>query len=363
MQRQHVRVDSFSCPFNGGGRFVLGPWLSHRTLLPSAPLQPAEHALEHPPQLTVSLDQPLRNGSVSAPWAALDDAEPDISLIDRDVEGCSGFLAPLLGTELWAWEAAAARTTLPQICAASAPEPSGLDNAPDVTTDDNLAPGGHEAGIPAGTCPREAHDCILAPSGLEATADSSAGAPAEPACPEAPDCTLASSGLEPAADTPSADTPSPAVAPDGTATLDSNGLASPSTPVSSRCIVSIPSNNAVDAGELFINAVMLPLEGGLLQAPPRPRARRREPVCVVPRRSDRLAAKAVFRDPNPEKQAKRVLVNKWENRPDDAVTVTPDDGIAVKFHAAFGDPSTVHREAMRELFRGTRQLLAEVPSY
>jgi hypothetical protein len=55
MQRQHVRVGSFSCPFNGGGRFVLGPRLSHRMPLPSAPLQPAEHALEHPPQLTVSL--------------------------------------------------------------------------------------------------------------------------------------------------------------------------------------------------------------------------------------------------------------------------------------------------------------------
>jgi hypothetical protein len=70
----------------------------------------------------------------------------------------------------------------------------------------------------------------------------------------------------------------------------------------------------------------------------------------------------VFRDPNPEKQAKRVLVNKWENRPDDAVTATPDIGIAVKFNTAFRDPSTVHREAMRELFRGTRQLLVEVPS-
>jgi hypothetical protein len=69
---------------------------------------------EHPLQLTVSLDQPLRNGSVSAPWAALDDAEPDISLIDRDVEGCSGFLAPLLGTELWAWEAAA--SNLRRLC-------------------------------------------------------------------------------------------------------------------------------------------------------------------------------------------------------------------------------------------------------
>jgi hypothetical protein len=33
-----------------------------------------------------------------------------------------------------------------------------------------------------------------------------------------------------------------------------------------------------------------------------------------------------------------VLVNKWEGRPDDAVTNTPDEGIVVKFHAAFGGP-------------------------
>jgi hypothetical protein len=84
---------------------------------------------------------------------------------------------------------------------------------------------------------------------------------------------------------------------------------------------------------------------------------------VIPRRSDRLAAKAAFRNPNPEKQAKRVLVNKWENRPDDVVTATPDAGIAAKFHAAFGGPvPSFMREAMRELFRGTHQLAVEGPS-
>jgi hypothetical protein len=72
----------------------------------------------------------------------------------------------------------------------------------------------------------------------------------------------------------------------------------------------------------------------------------------------------VFRDPNPEKQAKRVLVNKWEGRPDDVVTNTPDEGIAVKFHAAFGGPvSPRKREYMRELFHGTRQYEPEGLEY
>jgi hypothetical protein len=120
----------------------------------------------------------------------------------------------------------------------------------------------------------------------------------------------------------------------------------------------------VDAGAIFINAVKLPLQESLLQAPPRPRARRREPQGVIPRRSDRLAGKSAFRDPNPERQAKRVLVNKSEGRSDNAVTNTPDAGIAVKFHAAFGGPvSPYKREAMRVLFHGTRQYEPEALEY
>jgi hypothetical protein len=69
----------------------------------------------------------------------------------------------------------------------------------------------------------------------------------------------------------------------------------------------------------------------LVHTPPA-RRRRREPVSTAPRRSDRLAAKSVFRDPNPEKQAKRILVHKWEGKPADAVSSTPDNTIAEKFH-------------------------------
>jgi hypothetical protein len=71
---------------------------------------------------------------------------------------------------------------------------------------------------------------------------------------------------------------------------------------------------------------------------------------LVPRRSDRLAAKSAFRDPNPEKQAKRVLVNKWERRPDDAPTDATDDRIAVLFHETFKEPvNSPTREALCEL--------------
>jgi hypothetical protein len=43
-----------------------------------------------------------------------------------------------------------------------------------------------------------------------------------------------------------------------------------------------------------------------------PRLRITRPVdsVLVPRRSDRLASKSVYRDPKPEKQAKRILLNK-----------------------------------------------------
>jgi hypothetical protein len=71
---------------------------------------------------------------------------------------------------------------------------------------------------------------------------------------------------------------------------------------------------------------------------------------LVPRRSDRLAAKSAFRDPNPEKQAKRVLVNKWERRPDDAPIDTTDDRIAALFHETFKEPvDSSTRKALREM--------------
>jgi hypothetical protein len=106
-----------------------------------------------------------------------------------------------------------------------------------------------------------------------------------------------------------------------------------------------------DAGALFINSLLLPLQESLLHTAPCPLAARREPASLVPRRSDRLAAKSAFRDPNPERQVKRVLVNKWERSPDDAVTNTLDDKFVDKFHETFCEPiSSSKRKVMCELF-------------
>jgi hypothetical protein len=64
----------------------------------------------------------------------------------------------------------------------------------------------------------------------------------------------------------------------------------------------------------------------------------------------RLAAKAPFRNPNPEKQAKWVLVKKWEHRPDDVPIDAPDDRIVVLFPDTFKEPvDSPTREAMHEL--------------
>jgi hypothetical protein len=56
----------------------------------------------------------------------------------------------------------------------------------------------------------------------------------------------------------------------------------------------------------FIASLTLPLEVPLIQSPPRLRVSRVRDEDLVLRRSERLTAKSVFRDPNPEKQAKRV---------------------------------------------------------
>jgi hypothetical protein len=110
----------------------------------------------------------------------------------------------------------------------------------------------------------------------------------------------------------------------------------------------VAASDDIDVRALFINSLRLPLQESLLHTPPR--AACQEPASLVPRRSVRLAAKAPFRDPNPEKQTKRVLVKKWEHKPDDAPIDAPDDRIAVLFHETFKEPvDSPTREAMREL--------------
>lgn len=101
----------------------------------------------------------------------------------------------------------------------------------------------------------------------------------------------------------------------------------------------------------FIESLRLPPQTPILRSPPRARMPRDGAGSWVPRRSTWLAAKAPFKDPNPEKQAKRVLVHKWSPRTGHATHRTPDNAIADKFHANFSAPlSESKREAMQELF-------------
>jgi hypothetical protein len=71
---------------------------------------------------------------------------------------------------------------------------------------------------------------------------------------------------------------------------------------------------------------------------------------MVPRQSDWLTAKSAYHDPKPEKQAKRVLLNKWQRQPANAVQI-PDESITTKFHETFAEPlSSSKRAAMWELY-------------
>jgi hypothetical protein len=100
-------------------------------------------------------------------------------------------------------------------------------------------------------------------------------------------------------------------------------------------------NGTLEAGEedprtLFINSLLLPLQENLTRTPSR------GSLGTAQLDPPSQSHKAAFRDPNPEKQAKGVLVNKWEHRPDDAVTGTPDDTFAEHISSSM-------REAMRVL--------------
>jgi hypothetical protein len=104
--------------------------------------------------------------------------------------------------------------------------------------------------------------------------------------------------------------------------------------------------------EDFIAGLMLPLETPLIQSLPRLRVSRVRVENLVPRRSDRLDAKSVYRDPNPEKQANRVLLSKWQPSASASrsAPATPDATIATRFHETFQKPlSASKREAMQEL--------------
>jgi hypothetical protein len=74
--------------------------------------------------------------------------------------------------------------------------------------------------------------------------------------------------------------------------------------------VATPSTQPAVSLESFISSMKLTLEEPLASSPIR-RVLRVDDSVFVPRRSVRLAAKAIHRDPIPEKQEKRVLLSKW----------------------------------------------------
>jgi hypothetical protein len=114
----------------------------------------------------------------------------------------------------------------------------------------------------------------------------------------------------------------------------------------------------------FIAGLRLPLEVPLIQSPPRLRVSRMQDENWVPRRSERLVSMSAFRDPNPEKQAKRVLLSKWQPSASAlrSAPTTPDATIAARFHETFREPlSSSKREALQELYpligaRGRRHM-------
>lgn len=76
-------------------------------------------------------------------------------------------------------------------------------------------------------------------------------------------------------------------------------------------------------------------------------------VAFVPRHSGRLVAKWVYRDPKPERQPKRVMMNKWRPASASASMASPmvDATVDTQFHEMFADPlSSSKCAAMRELF-------------
>jgi hypothetical protein len=145
---------------------------------------------------------------------------------------------------------------------------------------------------------------------------------------------------------------------------DDTHIGQPDQPTDDGLSTSVHGTVSPPSVEDFIAGLTLPLEVPLIQSPPRLPVSRVRDEDLVPRRSERLAAKSVFRDPNPEKQAKRVLLGKWQpsaGAPRSAPP-TPDATIDARFRETFREPlSSSKREAMLELYpmlgaRGRRRL-------
>jgi hypothetical protein len=115
------------------------------------------------------------------------------------------------------------------------------------------------------------------------------------------------------------------------ATVHQHGTEPP--PTSAAASPSVQPTSVKD----FIAGLKLSLEKTLIQSPPRLCVSCMRVKNLVPCCSDRLAAKSVYRNSNPEKQARRGKLSKWQpsvSAPWSA-SATPDVTIATQFHEMF----------------------------
>lgn len=125
-----------------------------------------------------------------------------------------------------------------------------------------------------------------------------------------------------------------------------------STAPGSPHAVSPAGNGPLQVTSSFADSLRLPLDAPILQTPPPTASFHNDDW--VPRRSIRLAGKAPFRDPDPERQAKRVLISKWSST---APAPRTDASVDAKFREAFALPlSPSKRSAMNHFYpaRGGR---------
>jgi hypothetical protein len=104
----------------------------------------------------------------------------------------------------------------------------------------------------------------------------------------------------------------------------------------------------------FIAGLKLSLEKTLIQSPPHLRVSCVWVKNLVPRCSDRLAAKSVYCNSNPEKQARRGKLSKWQPSASApwSVSATPDATIATQFHETFQE-SLCHLPSARQCGRSS----------
>lgn len=117
--------------------------------------------------------------------------------------------------------------------------------------------------------------------------------------------------------------------------------------------VANPGAGATPPATTFVDSLRLPLDDPILRTPPRATTTSVLDDDWVPRRSTRLAAKAPFRDPQPERQAKLVLISKWSSDPAASAPRT-DAPVDAKFREAFALPLSPSKRTVMSHFYPAR---------